>query len=756
LLFKGRWGVIVCATRMSCLPYEQMSKSKLELALELAEQGFAVFPLAPNTKTPILRGWPKRATTDAEMITKWWSKRGSKNNIGIACQDKFVVIDVDIKKGEPGAATLKEMVKDGLPQTFTVQTTTGGLHLYYQHPGGHINSVSKWKPGIDIRGNGGMAVAPGTTIEGKSYTVINTTKPVALCAKYITELPRPEDKVKGSGGAAGVFGFGNTSSLISGDISPYSELPENIPHGGRDDFIFKSACSWRERGYTLDHAQVLMRELHSRCEQVKGDEFSLDDAYKKLDQAWKTYKPSDSWTQVVAPEGDTVVAPTEHVKHIKDALKRFLLSIKLSQVIDLSRQPRYAVMSMDEFKNAFKNVWISQKQLPALWLANKNRQTVRDTTYYPKEMQIIEKDNERFYNLYTPSNQELPKQFDPEKIKLIVEHMKFLMGSKEATQLFINWCAVTTQKPWARIPWAPLIITKPRTGKGWIYLALQKVLGAHNTAKIGPDDISERKSGFNEWGSGTLLVCLDEMQTTHKWDAMERLKPMMTEPTIMINHKHGKKSQEDVFFNLLCFSNHSDAAALDEGDGRFWVIFCRQDRKSQSYYDELFDWLDGDGPAHLELWLKQINIESFSYNAPPPMTEAKKTMIDEARSPMEILIRDAIEDREGPFRADIVDINLVTQFVKETQDKSSLSHAEVYQLRHIFVSLSESLAQERYHVQFDDTGKGGKRYRCRSVRNHSKWYDCAPKIVAVEHKKAWFYLQGREFTPDLEEVKSND
>jgi len=182
-------------------------KSKLEIALELAEQGFSVFPLKPNSKTqPVVKEWPKNATTDPERITGWWSGRGANRNIGIACLDNVVVIDVDVKDGKLGLQSFKELIKNGLPKTRTQKTPTGGLHLIYKHPGGeHIKSVANWGcdpknipaapsmgcyPGIDIRGNGGFIVAAGSTLGDKEYTLISSTEIRTLNDDLIAKLPR--------------------------------------------------------------------------------------------------------------------------------------------------------------------------------------------------------------------------------------------------------------------------------------------------------------------------------------------------------------------------------------------------------------------------------------------------------------------------------------------------------------------------------------------------------------------------------------
>ena len=74
----------------------------------------------------------------------------------------LVVVDVDPAHG--GRDTLAELVAHGLtPPTRYVHTGSGGLHLYYRHPGPHLkvlNSAGRLGPGIDIRADGGYVVAP--------------------------------------------------------------------------------------------------------------------------------------------------------------------------------------------------------------------------------------------------------------------------------------------------------------------------------------------------------------------------------------------------------------------------------------------------------------------------------------------------------------------------------------------------------------------------------------------------------------------
>jgi len=90
----------------------------------------------------------------------------------------LVVVDVDPAHG--GTAGLAQLTTDGLaPPTRFVRTGSGGLHLYYRHPGPHtaiLNSAGRIGSGIDVRGDGGYVVAPPSVHP-------NTRRPYAWAAE---------------------------------------------------------------------------------------------------------------------------------------------------------------------------------------------------------------------------------------------------------------------------------------------------------------------------------------------------------------------------------------------------------------------------------------------------------------------------------------------------------------------------------------------------------------------------------------------
>ena len=144
-------------------------------AAALARGGFRVFKLGVDDRTPLSEGFFDRASSDPKRVEDMWTSfDGSpeENNIGILTGDGIFVIDVDVKNGKAGAASLKALKARGLEtKTLTAVTPSGGMHLFYRHPAGAPprNSVEALAPGIDVRGYHGYVAAPGSSIGDKSW-----------------------------------------------------------------------------------------------------------------------------------------------------------------------------------------------------------------------------------------------------------------------------------------------------------------------------------------------------------------------------------------------------------------------------------------------------------------------------------------------------------------------------------------------------------------------------------------------------------
>ena len=166
---------------------------KMNLALNYAAKGMAVFPCEVNGKKPITTHGFQDASTDPEVIQTWWTAT-PEANIGCAMGDisGIVLLDIDMKGGKDGISALAELeqIHGKLPETLTARTPSGGLHYFFKYKEGYKNSTEKLGTGIDTKGNGGYVIAPGSTIDGVDYEIINRVAP-ADCPEWIVSILNP-------------------------------------------------------------------------------------------------------------------------------------------------------------------------------------------------------------------------------------------------------------------------------------------------------------------------------------------------------------------------------------------------------------------------------------------------------------------------------------------------------------------------------------------------------------------------------------
>ena len=139
----------------------------------LAKLGLRLFPLKPNSKVPAIKDWQRKATSDLDTIDAF-SSEVPDCNWGVATGQGLVVLDADCKNGKRGLESLEMLDMMGLPESFRVRTPTGGVHVYLKTKRLYRCSVGAivGHPDIDVRGEGGYVVGPGSTIEGETYAII--------------------------------------------------------------------------------------------------------------------------------------------------------------------------------------------------------------------------------------------------------------------------------------------------------------------------------------------------------------------------------------------------------------------------------------------------------------------------------------------------------------------------------------------------------------------------------------------------------
>jgi bifunctional DNA primase/polymerase-like protein len=131
------------------------TNSAVQEALKLAGKGVPIFPCNAN-KVPLVKLGPgfKDATTDPDLIRRWWSKWPDAL-VSVRTGIKFVVLDIDCVKH---IEAQEWYGKASLPITRTHVTRSGGRHLLFQPDERFRNSSSKICRGVDTKSVNGCAI----------------------------------------------------------------------------------------------------------------------------------------------------------------------------------------------------------------------------------------------------------------------------------------------------------------------------------------------------------------------------------------------------------------------------------------------------------------------------------------------------------------------------------------------------------------------------------------------------------------------
>lgn len=147
-----------------------------------------VLRIKKNGKAPLVAG---SFNGENENIVREWIKEGGNWGYLTGSLNGVVVIDIDTHNGVSGADNLKEFCEKydiELPDTKTVMTPSGGLHMYYKLPEKYndVQFIQNHKEleGVDFQCSGRYVLGWGSTIDGVKYEVIDNSEIADLPVKW--------------------------------------------------------------------------------------------------------------------------------------------------------------------------------------------------------------------------------------------------------------------------------------------------------------------------------------------------------------------------------------------------------------------------------------------------------------------------------------------------------------------------------------------------------------------------------------------
>lgn len=260
------------------------AQDRTEQALQAAARGWRLFPVtAHDKKPPLIKDWPKLATSDIEQLLEWACEYPNCN-WGIATGEGSGVFVLDADSDE----ALEYLKKLGpMPRTFTVKTSRG-LHFYFRYPAGYEirNSASKLAAGLDVRGDAGYVLLPlSIHPSGALYTVLDDCDPA----------PAPAWLLK-------MLGSKNASPSKPPAEKAQSQSGKKITQGIRNSRLTSLAGSMRRRGMSKVAIEAaLLKENEQRFDPPleKSEVQQVVDSVSRYDSA----EENTSQVQLIMGDG---------------------------------------------------------------------------------------------------------------------------------------------------------------------------------------------------------------------------------------------------------------------------------------------------------------------------------------------------------------------------------------------------------------------------------------------------------------------
>lgn len=314
-------------------------------------------------------------------------------------------------------------------------------------------------------------------------------------------------------------------------------------------------------------------------------------------------------------------------------IKRFVDSLS-SQMLDKEQlDDRWAAKS--PYKKSLSKVALKSSMLTVL----------DNPTFLPGGEPVVEEGGQRLFNLWRPPTI-LPV---PGDTKIFIAHMEYIFPNEADRNHVLSFMAHMVQKPAQKIHHALVVQGVQGTGKSFLGQAMRAVLGGENVVML---DTSELASSYNGYLKRAHLVVIEEMMAFGRKELMNKLKPLITEPQIRINEKFLPQYTLANRANFLILSNHEDAVLLEATDRRYFIAQSPAVAQAKEYYDCLFGFLR-DCPGVLLNYLRTRDIGDFKAKAPPPVTDAKRAVIESSRPALEAYLAEQFAAQDWPFTGDL-------------------------------------------------------------------------------------------------------
>lgn len=576
----------------------------IDAVLAYEELGWKTIPVGMD-KIAWLKGWQQAGTYEGQSVEDRWVDK-AHGNIAIAtgALSGFWVLDIDIKKGVDGLASLQDHLLDfDLDKigTLTARSPTGGYHLYFKIPDPKylLKTGADILKGVDVRADKGYIVASpsGRFIDDlyKEYEWIigtgNSNDEILEAPENLLEMVCSPPKKKGGSNVA----TRNATYSLNDPDDMYSGVME----GGRDSYIVKVISHCCNKGMDKGEVEHFVLEAASNC----MPSFDSSKAIEKVDRLFPEFQKSRAST---VEQKYTVSKPKNELDiKIEEFNERFcVLSISGSTITfddQKFKDGSAETDCMSTFEN-FKKLYCNKKvriqvgdvkpskyktyKVANEWIEHEDRRTYEKVVFDPSY-----NDADDVYNFWKGFAVE-PQLDDASMFWWHVENV--ICGGDQECYVYVRkWLAHMFQKPADLSGTALVISSKQGIGKGAFTTILSKLLYDNNYIEIASMD--QLLGNFNNLLMNKLLVVSNEATWGGNNKEAGRLKALVTDSNINIELKGKDTFPWKNYARFIFTSNDSWVVKIDADDRRFVFLDSSTEMKgNDEYFRELFKFRDSE------------------------------------------------------------------------------------------------------------------------------------------------------------------
>jgi hypothetical protein len=373
---------------------------------------------------------------------------------------------------------------------------------------------------------------------------------------------------------------------------------------------------------------------------------SVENEFYGLNMEWD-YKPHND--DIVMPDGfeplSLIIDKLNSYEKVKENFELDHIKIINRGVFLRKYDNAHVCFTDSKLKMSYSHMsyeWYDEKQCKVIqskfipkWLHDIGMYFKDDCGVYPNKKLCPN----NIYNLWTPFNMENVDDWEhmPNELKIIRNHIKILCGNNEEHALYFEkWIGQMIQYPEVKSNF-PIIISDEGAGKGSLMRLFEKMLGCKKVMET-TSPSRDVWGDFNGEMEHSFLVNLNELSKKETMECDHRIKGLITDPNLTINHKGTNKFNITSYHRFIGTTNNEEAGiSTQKGDRRKWIVRASDELKGNSkYFNDFFKMIDNINVVKTcyEYFKKLPDLDKFN-SLPMPVSEHQEELQEISKSPVE-------------------------------------------------------------------------------------------------------------------------